>query len=171
MKYLLFLLPSFLLSIFSFGQKQTYTTKNSKFSEKINSYLSFNVPIITVNELKNKKDITILDAREFEEYSVSHIPGAKYIGYKNLENKALENIPKDKPIAIYCSIGYRSEKIGEKLKKKGYTKVYNLYGSIFEWANENLLLEDQNGVITKRVHVYNKSWGKWMENSNYIKVY
>jgi rhodanese-related sulfurtransferase len=171
MKYLFFLIPSFLLSIFSFAQKNVYTTKNSKFSDKINSYLSFNVPIITVNELKNKKDITILDAREFEEYSVSHIPGAKYIGYKNLENKVLENIPKDKTIAIYCSIGYRSEKIGEKLKKKGYTNVYNLYGSIFEWANENLPLQDQNGTTTKRIHVYNKSWGKWMENSNYTKVY
>jgi rhodanese-related sulfurtransferase len=117
------------------------------------------------------KDATILDARAIEEFQVSHIPGAKWIGDGKPDAAILAKIPKDKPVVIYCSIGYRSEKMGERLKKSGFSKVYNLYGSIFEWANENLPLKNASGAPTKEVHVYNKSWGKWMENKDYTKIY
>jgi len=33
---------------------------------------------------------------------------------------------------VYCSLGIRSEVIAKKLKKAGYTNVFNLYGGIFE---------------------------------------
>ena len=39
-------------------------------------------------------------------------------------------------IIVYCSIGVRSEDIGEKLKELGYTKILNLYGGIFDWKNK-----------------------------------
>ena len=42
---------------------------------------------------------------------------------------------KKTPTIVYCTIGARSETIGEKLKKNGFTNVYNLYGGIFEWKN------------------------------------
>ena len=144
---------------------------SAAFSDKINSYLDFSIPVVSVKEAHQLKDVVFLDAREIDEYEVSHLPGAKYIGYKNLNDAVLKQVPKDKRIVVYCSIGYRSEKIGEKLKKKGYTRVYNLYGSIFEWANEGYALEDKSGQPTKRVHVYNKQWSKWMTNKNYEKVY
>ena len=43
----------------------------------------------------------------------------------------------------------RSEKIGKKLLDMGYTNVKNLYGSIFEWANQGNILVDQKGSETK----------------------
>ena len=144
---------------------------SAAFSDKINSYLDFSIPVVSVKEAHQLNDVVFLDAREIEEYEVSHLPGAKYIGYKYMDDAVLKQVPKDKRIVVYCSIGYRSEKIGEKLKKKGYTRVYNLYGSIFEWANEGYALEDKSGQPTKRVHVYNKQWSKWMTNKNYQKVY
>lgn len=147
------------------------TVSSAAFSDKINSYLEFSIPVVSVKEAHQLKDVVFLDAREIEEYEVSHLPAAKYIGYKNMDDAVLKQVPKDKRIVVYCSIGYRSEKIGEKLKKKGFTRVYNLYGSIFEWANEGYALEDKTGQPTKRVHVYNKQWSKWMTNKNYEKVY
>ena len=145
--------------------------KSAAFSDKINELLSFSVPVISVTEAHKLKSVVFFDAREEEEFKVSHIPGAKYVGYRSFDEDLLDQIAKDQKIVVYCSIGYRSEKIGEKLKKLGYSKVYNLYGSIFEWANEGYALENAQGKVTKKVHVYNKKWSKWMTNENYEKVY
>tara|TARA_B100000768_G_C11171243_1_gene328804 strand:+ start:178 stop:360 length:183 start_codon:yes stop_codon:yes gene_type:complete len=46
------------------------------------------------------------------------------------------NINKSDIIIVYCTIGYRSEKISEELKLKGYKYVYNLYGGIIQWVNK-----------------------------------
>jgi rhodanese-related sulfurtransferase len=171
MKYLFFLITSLFTGFLGLSQKPDYTTINPKFSKKINFYLSYSVPVVSVSQLKKMDKVTIFDAREKEEFNISHIPNAKYLGYKDWDENLLKNIPKDQTLVLYCSIGYRSEKIAEKLKKKGFKNVYNLYGSIFEWANEGQPLQDNQGNTTNKIHVYNKSWGQWMENKNYVKVY
>ncbi len=146
-------------------------SQNLKFDKTIANWLSFTVPTVSPNDVKKMNNTLLLDAREREEYDVSHLPNAVFIGYKNFEKNTLADIPKDKPIVVYCSIGYRSEKIGEKLQKMGYTKVYNLYGSIFEWVNEGNLVVDNQGNTTKKVHTFNKSWSKWVEDGKAEKVW
>jgi len=148
------------------------TTLNPDFDEKISSMISFDVPLISVEELKAKKDkVLLLDARELAEYQVSHIKGARYIGYKNFDKADLANVSKDQEIVLYCSIGYRSEKIGERLQKMGYTKVYNLYGSIFEWVNQGNTVVDEKGKPTSLMHGYNKNWSRWIEGDKIKKVW
>ena len=94
-----------------------------------------------------------------------------FSGYKKFDWSILENTPKDQAIVVYCSIGFRSEKIGEQLKERGFTNVKNLYGSLFEWANKGHPIIDQNGIKTKKVHTYNRTWSKWVENGELIKVW
>jgi len=53
----------------------------------------------------------------------------------------------------YCSVGYRSAKMAQRLRNAGYTNVQNLEGSIFEWANEHRPLV-RDGEPTKQVHPY-----------------
>ena len=147
-------------------------TKQPDFSKKIDALISFTVPLMSVNELLNNKDkFIIFDAREKNEYDVSHIPDAIYLGYSDFNVSRIKNIPKEKNMVVYCSIGYRSEKIGEKLLRLGYKNVYNLYGSIFEWANEKYPLVSSNGKTTYSVHSYNKSWGKWVTNDEIRTVW
>ena len=147
-------------------------TKQPAFSKKIDGLISFTVPLMSVNELLNNKDkFIIFDAREKAEFDVSHIPDAIYLGYSDFNVGRIKNIPKEKNIVIYCSIGYRSEKIGEKLLRLGYKNVYNLYGSIFEWANEKYPLVSSNGKTTYTVHGYNKSWSKWVTNEEIKTVW
>jgi rhodanese-related sulfurtransferase len=144
------------------------------FDDKISRTISFTVPTIGVqelNELQQQEDVVLLDARELEEYEVSHIPDALYIGYKKPDYSILKNVPKDKEIVVYCSIGYRSEKIGEHLQKQGFTSVKNLYGSIFEWANQGHPLVDKNQEMTKKIHTYNKNWSKWVDEKRAQKVW
>jgi len=145
---------------------------NSKFEKKIDSYLSYTVNTITVKEAaRHQENYTFLDAREPAEYAVSHIPEARLVGYDDFDLGVLEGLPKETPIVIYCSIGYRSEVIGEKLQKAGYTNVNNLYGSIFEWANQGHTLIDTDKNETNQVHTYNKRWSKWVINSTVEKVW
>ena len=137
--------------------------ENKSFDSKVARTIGFTVPLIGVDELaENQSDYILLDARELSEYEVSHIPGAKFIGYDNFDLNTLKDIPKDSPIVIYCSIGYRSEKIGEQLLNEGFINVKNLYGSLFEWVNSGNQVVDNQGVVTKKVHTYNRVWSKWV---------
>jgi rhodanese-related sulfurtransferase len=146
--------------------------QNPKFDAHVAWLISFSVPVISVQELnQNKSDYTIFDAREKEEYLVSHIEGAKYLGYDDFDASRLEGLPKDSKIVLYCSVGYRSEKIGEELNALGFTNVYNLYGSIFEWVNQGYNVVDSDGSETKKVHTYNRSWSKWLDETKAEKVW
>ncbi len=145
--------------------------QNPKFDKTIANWLSFSVKTVSPNDVKKMPDAVLLDAREREEYDVSHLPNAVFVGYKDFEKKALANVPKEQPIVVYCSIGYRSEKIGEKLQKMGFTNVHNLYGSIFEWVNEGNQVVDNQGNTTKKVHTFNKSWSKWVDEGKAEKVW
>jgi len=154
----------------AFAQKKM--CNNQDFQITVDKYIDYKIPVITTDEFYDDWDqYIILDAREIEEYEVSHIPGAIRVGYDNPDFSALDDIHKDKKILIYCSIGYRSEKIGKKLNDQGYSDIHNLYGSIFEWANDGYPLEDMNEETTNKVHGYNKNWSQWIENNNIEKVY
>ena len=157
-----------------FGQKAEIEGRclNPKFEETVINYLSFDVPTLTVMEFKQDfKKFTIMDAREKEEFKTSHIPGAINVGYDKFDLDNYLELDKDKPIVVYCSIGYRSEKIAKILSDEGFNNVYNLFGSIFEWANRGNFLEDENGIQTQKVHTYSKSWSKWIDNPSIKKVY
>ena len=140
----------------------------------LNQYNTRSIPYISVTELKMKMatgEITVLDAREYEEFAVSHIPSAKYVGYSafSSEETTATLTDKDQPIVVYCSLGIRSEEIGEKLKKAGYTNVKNLYGGIFEWKNKDFQVLDMEGNESENVHTCSKTWSKWLTKGN--KVY
>lgn len=147
--------------------------QDKTFDEAVSKLLSFTVPLKSVSELskENLEDYLILDTREKEEYQVSHIQGAQYVGYNDFDIKTLANVKKDQAIIVYCSVGYRSEKIGEKLQKAGFSKVYNLYGSLFEWVNNGYEIKDATEKPTSKIHTYNKKWSKWVLNEKYNRVW
>ncbi|HHP7245725.1 MAG TPA: rhodanese-like domain-containing protein [Elainellaceae cyanobacterium] len=117
----------------------------------------------------------LLDARTFEEYQVSHLPGAQWIGTDNLMNDLLGSDQGDRselsfptlsflPIVIYCSIGYRSARLAQRLQKAGYTNVANLEGSIFAWVNENRPV-CRNVHTVRDIHPYHVTC-KWLLNEH-----
>jgi len=161
-----------MLFISSFLSSQAAIEKHKiAFDNEVNTYLSYSVPVISVAECKELENVVLLDAREEEEFQVSHIPNATHIGYQSPKFEVLDNLSKDTPIIMYCSIGYRSEKLGEKLQEKGFTNVYNLYGSIFAWVNAGNKVVDTKGNQTSRVHTYNKKWSQWVFGDKVEKVY
>lgn len=147
-------------------------SQNSDFEKKINALISFKVDTISVSALnENKTSYLVLDAREMNEFVTAHIEGAQCVGYDYFNGEAFEkSYPnKNQPIAIYCSIGVRSEHIGIKLQELGYTHVKNVYGGIFEWTNQEKPLVDIKGKPTKNIHAFSEEWGVWLTKGN--KVY
>ena len=143
----------------------------SKIDKALRNFNNNSVPYIKVDELTQNNEFLLLDTRKKEEFEVSHLKNAVWVGDKEFDiDMVSDSIPdKNTPIVVYCSIGVRSEDVGEKLLKKGYMEVYNLYGGIFEWKNKDFPVYDSIGQKTDRVHAYNKHWGKMLNNAT--KVY
>lgn len=129
------------------------------------------VDYISVEDLHEIEAPLLLDAREKEEFGVSHLENAVWVGYDGFDiNKVVQQFPnKEKPIVVYCSIGVRSEAIGEQLKNAGYANVKNLYGGIFEWKNKGYPVYDENQQETEKVHAFSNYWGRFLTNAE--KVY
>lgn len=162
MKIYILLLFVFLSSL-GFGQNSI-----PKVLEKLNSK---SVPYINVSELQAKDNFILLDARETKEFNVSHIEEAINVGYDSFDSKKVNALLPDKnaTIIVYCSIGVRSEKIGEKLLKLGYKNVFNLYGGIFEWKHQGGKVVNNQNVETDEIHTFNKEWSVYLTKGT--KVY
>lgn len=116
------------------------------------------------------KNITLLDTREKEEFETSHLKNSIWVGHEDFNLSRVKSIlpEKDTPIVLYCSIGVRSEDIGEKLQKAGYTNVKNLHGGIFQWKNEGYPVYDLAQKETQKVHAYSKFWGRLLTKGEKI---
>lgn len=52
--------------------------------------------------------------------------------------------------------------MAQRLAKAGATEIFNLEGSIFQWANEGRPLE-RDGKPATKVHPYNGTFGKMLD--------
>ncbi len=168
MRYLI-LFFTFIIVNQSFSQRMV---RSGAYNATLKTLLSHTVNEVSVMQIERMQDTTAIayiDAREKSEYNVSHIKNAVWVGYDNFDIKRVTDVvPKDKKVIVYCSVGYRSEKIAEGIRNSGYTDVSNLYGGIFEWKNEGLPVYNEEGE-TERVHAYDKVWGVWLKKG--VKVY
>lgn len=106
-----------------------------------------------VADLKQSRNLVLVDVRSPEEQAISMIPGA----ITAEAFAAAENSYRDKIIVTYCTIGARSGVYADELRRKGFD-VLNLKGSLLAWTHAGLPLRDSEGRDTKRVHVYGKKW-------------
>ena len=162
----------YIISILIIFGSLSVNAQEGAYATMLDALYSETVPLISCGELSekiNSADLILLDVREKNEFQTSHIQGALEIGYEKFSLDLLKSISKDAQVIVYCSVGYRSEKIGERLLEAGFTKVNNLYGGIFQWVNNGLPIVKGAGIKTDSIHAYNKVWGLWLDRG--IKVY
>ena len=166
MKKVFFVICSFtIISSCANGQSED-------FDKMLYSLYKNTVSIINPNELmtyfQNDSLFFLLDSREMNEYNISHLKNARYVGYDDFKVEKIKDIPMDAKVIVYCSVGYRSERIGEKLNNLGYKNILNLYGGIFKWVNMGFPIYNNNKQETYKVHAYSKKWGKWLTEGEKI---
>jgi phage shock protein E len=69
----------------------------------------------------------IVDVRTPDEFRDGAYPGAKNIPLSDLGSR-LGEIPKDRPVVLYCASGARSSSAARAMKQAGYADVINAGG-------------------------------------------
>lgn len=82
-----------------------------------------------------RNDLYLLDVRTLGEYQQARLEGARLIPIGQFA-KRLKEVPKDRPILVYCAVGSRSAQVVNYLARQGYPEIYNLYGGIYAWAQK-----------------------------------
>ncbi len=90
-------------------------------------------------QMMDTLDVFILDVREPSEFKDGRIPGAVNIPIRDLP-KRIGEIPKGKPIIIYCGIGHRGAMGLVFLRGQGYN-VKSILGGFKAWTGANLPVE------------------------------
>jgi rhodanese-related sulfurtransferase len=74
----------------------------------------------------------VIDARDAAQFNGAHIPGAVNIEWRQVLAKSSQ-IPKNKPVLIYCNTGSLSAQAGFALRVAGWDNVRILQGGFAEW--------------------------------------
>jgi hydroxyacylglutathione hydrolase len=91
---------------------------------------------IDVDELRERYDagdITLIDVRGAGEWESRHIPGVVNIPLGYLADH-MDELPRDRPVAIHCQSGGRSAIATSLLAANGITNVVNVAGGFSEWS-------------------------------------
>lgn len=100
--------------------------------------------LLTVQQLKaglNKapstaqKGFVLVDVRSAEEHAEGYIPGTDFnIDFREIKARHRElGAAYGDHIVVYCQSGHRSNIAAETLADLGYTRVYNVSGSMNAW--------------------------------------
>ncbi|MEO8173539.1 MAG: rhodanese-like domain-containing protein [Sediminibacterium sp.] len=90
---------------------------------------------IDLHTLLQQEDVHLLDVREPFEHEDFNI-GGELIPLGDLISKAAD-IPKDKPVIVYCKKGIRSQIAIQRLQEKfGFENLVNLKGGIESWKKQ-----------------------------------
>lgn len=163
----LLMLAMAMVSLFPACSQETQS-----FQQRIEDLYSYEVPLIKPAELKQKlakqDSIYLLDTRTPAEYKVSCLRHSQRIGYDDFRKEKIAHIPKEATVVTYCTVGYRSDKIGERLKAMGYENVYNLYGSMISWVNAGYPVYTPEGSPTRKVHTHSEDWSQYLEKGQAV---
>jgi rhodanese-related sulfurtransferase len=77
--------------------------------------------------------VTLLDVRELDEREAARIEPSLHIPMNEVPARKAE-IPRDRPLVVYCHSGTRSMMVAGYLEGQGFTGVSNLTGGIDAWS-------------------------------------
>lgn len=126
------------------------------------------IDVPTLAERMRKKETTplLIDVRAEAEFKVSHLRGAVRAETEKALVAALAKREEGQAVVLYCSVGYRSAAMAERLRVLGHEDVSNLEGSLFEWANRGLPLYRGKKRV-EVVHPYDEDWGRLLERKRW----
>ena len=91
--------------------------------------------------LEDTSESIIIDVRTDSEYLAGHVDNAILISLQTRDfmNK-IRDLNKDETYYVYCKSGIRSRSAVMKMKKEGFSKVYNIRGGINDLTRNGLNL-------------------------------
>jgi rhodanese-related sulfurtransferase len=83
--------------------------------------------------IASNRPIFILDVRQQDEYDAGHIDKAVLIPLDVLADRYSE-LPKDRPLVVYCRSGARSARAVAFLRENGFANAFSLSGGFKGWT-------------------------------------
>lgn len=93
---------------------------------------------ITVQQLRDRDDVPLIDVREADEFAAGHVPGAVNLPMSALGGR-LDELP-DGAFDVICQVGGRSARVVQALEARGYDAT-NVDGGTGEWAAAGFPIE------------------------------
>jgi phage shock protein E len=90
--------------------------------------------------LARDKKVLLLDVRTPEEYRQARLRGAVLIPLGELAQR-MKEIPRDRPLLVYCSVGARSVSAAGLLATRGYREVYQMLDGLVGWYKNGFPIE------------------------------
>jgi rhodanese-related sulfurtransferase len=87
--------------------------------------------------LRTNRSVFLLDVRTPDEFRQARLKGAVLIPVTELERRVSE-IPRNRPVIVYCAVGSRSNVVAGYLVDRGYKDVYNMVDGIVGWYQNGL---------------------------------
>ncbi|WP_346293208.1 MBL fold metallo-hydrolase [Sphaerothrix gracilis] len=87
-------------------------------------------------QMQRNDDLFVLDVRQQGEWNRGHIQGATFITAAELP-KRLDEVPRDRPVAVVCGSGYRASVAASLLQHHGRESVVNVLGGMSAWKQAN----------------------------------
>jgi rhodanese-related sulfurtransferase len=81
----------------------------------------------------------LVDVRTPAEFAAGHAKGAVNIPFDQIAARAAE-LPRDRPVVLYCRTGRRSGIAAGELRKLGFTEVYD-FQALTAWPGETAAKE------------------------------
>ncbi len=102
--------------------------------------LSVDVDVTTVQDVRDRADVVVIDVREDWEYNSGHIPGAVWLPLGEIPNR-LDEIPRDKTVIAVCRSGNRSSQATNFLRQQGFQNIHNMQGGMIAWDQAGYTIE------------------------------
>lgn len=90
--------------------------------------------------LAKEKKIVLLDVRTPEEYRQARLHGARLIPLSDLA-KRVQEIPRDRPLLVYCAVGGRSVSAAGFLAAHGFRDIYQMSDGLVGWYKNGFPIE------------------------------
>jgi rhodanese-related sulfurtransferase len=95
------------------------------------------VPRELADMIERGDNIFLVDVREPAEFEIVSIPGATLIPKGDfLNGSALELLPQDKRLVLYCKTGIRSAEALAIAKGAGFADAVHVGGGVVGWVNQ-----------------------------------
>lgn len=90
-----------------------------------------------LNKLIHSEEVLLLDVRTPREIAGGKIAGALELDYYHPDFlQKIANLPKNKPLILYCAVGARSREAAELLTQTSKERIYHLDGGIQAWITK-----------------------------------
>jgi rhodanese-related sulfurtransferase len=93
---------------------------------------------ITVQELRERDGVPLIDVREVDEFAAGHVPGAVNLPMSTIGDRLAE-LP-DGAFDVICAVGGRSGRVVQALEARGYDAT-NVDGGTNEWIAQGFPVE------------------------------